>query len=752
VLALLVGLVFGIAQAGEPIENAMQMARDKLRSRPSSGDIVLIAIDDRSVTEIGSAPWDGTRLAGLIRRLDAAGARRIHLDSDLRHIGSPADATQLETALSQARAEMMLPARFAIDPVSGARSDQLPPARFARHARLVNTNLFVWWDGKVWTHPYGATVGDRLLPSLASALGGVNEGSEGLFPIDHAVDIRTIPLVSASDVLDERLRPGQIAGRDVVVARTDFASDHFIAPGHGMMPGIVFHISAAETLRAGTPVNLGWAPPIVLALLLSTAILWVRRRWVAVALIGIVAIGTLTVPVLLEQNQVHGGVMPSLAVIITAAVARLAASLRRSYQVRGTTNIVTGMPNLQALRQSDSRVGIVVAARIKNYAQITTTLPPQLEKELVEQIVARLDFGAGGSATYQADQGVFVWIADGGHVDDIIQQLEGLHALFRSPIVIGARLIDLAVTFGLDLDATRPIAQRAPSALIAADEAARDGKRWATFNPASVEDADWEMSLLGRLDQAIDNDELWVAYQPKVDCRSNGHRVVGAEALVRWTHPEKGLVSPDQFIGAAEQGGRIERLTYFVLDSALAAAAAINRGGRRFTIAVNLSVLLLSSDKLVPTVKALLRKHRLRPELLTLEVTETSTLGSGKEQIANLERLADLGVQLSIDDYGTGFSTLEYLKRVPASELKIDRSFVSVMSKSQSDRIMVNSTIQLAHSLGRKVVAEGVEDQETLDALKRMRCDMVQGYFTGRPMAYDQLLERLQPEASRHAA
>src|SRR3546814_337707 len=132
--------------------------------------------------------------------------------------------------------------------------------------------------------------------------------------------------------------------------------------------------------------------------------------------------------------------------------------------------------------------------------------------------------------------------------------------------------------------------QRVASALVAANKAARDGKRWESFNPASIEDAEWAMSLLTRLDHAIDNGELWVAYQPKVDCQTG--RIIGAEALVRWTHPEKGEVYPDQFIGAAEQGGRIGRLTFFVLDTALAAAAQANQSGHRFVVAVNLSPIM----------------------------------------------------------------------------------------------------------------------------------------------------------------
>jgi EAL domain-containing protein (putative c-di-GMP-specific phosphodiesterase class I)/CHASE2 domain-containing sensor protein len=750
-LALLIGLVFGIAQVGEPLENAMQVARNKLRSHPASGAIVLVAIDNRSLAEIGPPPWNGARLAALIRRIDAAGGRRIHLDADLGNIGSPREAARLEAALAASTAEILLPARFSIDPVSGTRSDIEPPARFARHGRMVNSNLLVNWDNAVWQHPYAARVGDRLLPSLSSVLAANGHRAEALFPIDHGIDIRSIPVVSASDILNNRVSLRQLAGKDVVIARTDFAVDHYRVPGFVPVPGILFHLVAAETLLAGQPVDLGWAVPFALAALLAFGILYCRQRSFTAGILLFATGSSIAGPLLLEMNQVHAKVVPALAVVLTAALVRLVASRRRSYQARGTTNLVTGMPNLQALRQSsDPDGGIVVSARIKNYAQITTTLPPQHEKELVEQIVSRLEFGAEGSMIYQADEGVFVWIAGEGVEEGVIQQVEGLQALFRSPIVIATRLIDVAVAFGLDRDASRPLAQRVSSALVAADEAARDGKRWASFNPASVEDADWAMSLLGRLDHAIDNGELWVAYQPKLDCRTG--RVVGAEALVRWTHPEKGQLPPDQFIGAAEQGGRIEHLTYFVLDSALAAAATVQQSDPRFTIAVNLSVLLLTSDRLVPTVETLLRKHDIAPKLLTLEVTETSTFDSAADQIANLQRLSDMGVQLSIDDYGTGFSTLEYLRRIPASEIKIDRSFIAMLNSSQSDRIMVNSTIQLAHSLGRKVVAEGVESQDIFDELKRMRCDIVQGYHTGRPVPLAELLERFRPRDAQQAA
>ena len=745
VLTILVGLFVGFFSVVEPVEIALQVARNKLNERQASGAIVLVAIDDRSIAELGPAPWDAGRLAALLERARDAGARTIHLDAPLTDDPTGPNGQRLETAIRSVSDRLTLPVRVSIDNMTQQPTEYVPAPRFARYASLVNTNLRVDWDGAIREHPYSAPPGGRPLPSLAAQLGHRQAGDGELFPIDFSTSPTSVPILSASDVLAGRVDPRSLAGNDIVIARTDLAFERFWTPGHGPLPAGMIHILAAESLLVGQPVNLGWLPPLLVGAALAALLFFNRRRSVAVSSLAIAFLGATALPLLLDKAQIHMAVLPGLCVVLIAATTRWVASLRRSYHARGTTNLITGLPNFQALRNVAASDGaILVAARIKNYAQITASLQPQHEKEMVEQIVARLGFGTDGSLIYQLDEGVFVWLATERREEAVIQQIEALHALFRSPIVVATRLIDLTVAFGLDLDSSRPLPQRVPSALVAADGAAREGKRWASFNPASLEDAEWAMSLLTRLDHAIDAEELWVAYQPKLDLKLG--KITGAEALVRWTHPEKGQVFPDQFIGAAEEGGRIERLTYFVLDRALETAASINGSGQHFQVAVNLSALLLTNNQLIDNVEALLRKHRVAPQLLTLEVTETSTMGSAEEALANLQRLADIGLTLSIDDYGTGFSTLEYLRRIPAAELKIDRSFISMLHKSQSDRIMVNSTIQLAHSLGRKVVAEGVENEEILSELRRMHCDLVQGYHIARPVPLPQLLDLLTKE------
>ncbi|MGS1017405.1 EAL domain-containing protein [Allosphingosinicella humi] len=747
VAALCVGILCGVLGALSPIEAGLHIMRNKLRGHPVSGDIVIVAIDDSSVAEFGQIPWPRSRLAQVVDRVREAGARRIYIEADVSTPASAEEDLALESALGAGKPQqMLLQHRFSIDPVSGSRLDSPPLERFARHGQAVNTNLVVLArESTIWNQPYGVAIDGHFVPSLASIFGGAVGGDGELFPIDYAIDVRSLPLISASDVLRDTWKRSEVAGKDVVIGQTSSGVAHYNAPGYAMVPGIFFHVLAAETLRTGRPVELPWPVPLVFGTVIACAFLFLRNRIVGRSVLVGGLLLVLLVPFVLEHYHIFMVGGPALALLVAAGAMRTWSSLFQSYRNRGLTNSISGLPNLNALRQ-EARLptATVIVAHVRNFVEIIATLPTDSEGELVDQIASRIGFGAAGAPIFQADEGIFIWLSDDDCEDTLIEHLDGLHALFRSPIVVATRLVDVSITFGMDRDRSRPILQRFASARIAAEEAALGGRRWLTFDPANLADAEWRISLLGRLDQAIENGEIWVAYQPKLDLATG--RIVGAEGLARWTHPEKGEISPNQFIPAAEQSERIETLTRFVLDAAVGAAAAITKRHRPFGIAVNLSARLLGRPDLMPMVQSVLAKHRFPPTLLTLEVTETAAMASPEASLENLQALAMLGVQLSIDDYGTGFSTLEYLRKVPAVEIKIDRSFISMLDKSQNDRIMVNSTIQLAHSLGRKTVAEGVENAATYDELSRMGCDFVQGYYTGRPMPLTALFTILNEE------
>jgi len=421
----------------------------------------------------------------------------------------------------------------------------------------------------------------------------------------------------------------------------------------------------------------------------------------------------------------------------------------KRYRARGFVNTLSNLPNLNALRANkDGRKQALVAARLMNYEEILATLPRNRERQLIDQIVSRLKVGSPNRVLFQGDAGIFAWFEDprqpfGNH-------LEALYALFRNPARIDGLSVDLTIAFGVEVGSGRSIENRLASALVAADEAAHDGLKWKYHDPESLENASWKLSMLSQLDEAIDRDEVWVAYQPKLDLATK--TIVGAEALARWTHPEKGPIAASEFVAAAEQNNRIGKLTDFVLEKAIAAAAQINKRGNHFSMAVNLSARLLTDKGFTLRLAAQLARHGLPPDQLTLELTETAALTGSGEGLEMISRLRDLGVNISIDDYGTGLSTLDYLKKIPANEIKIDQSFVKGMVDNRSDRLMVQSTIGLAHSLGRRVVAEGVEHRDILDLLIGMGCDIAQGFVVGRPMSLDSLTKRLTSDRKRTAA
>jgi EAL domain-containing protein (putative c-di-GMP-specific phosphodiesterase class I) len=420
----------------------------------------------------------------------------------------------------------------------------------------------------------------------------------------------------------------------------------------------------------------------------------------------------------------------------------------RGYKALGLVNPISNLPNLNALRANrEGREQALIAARILNYEEIVATLPQQSEAQLIDQIVARLRVGSPNRTLYQGDAGIFAWFAD--PTEPFGNHLEALHTLFRNPARLTDISIDLSIAFGVEVGSGRSIANRLASALVAADDAAHDGLKWKYHDPETLENASWRLSMLSQLDEAIDRGEVWVAYQPKLELGSR--RIIGAEALARWTHPEKGPIAASEFVAAAEQSNRIGKLTDFVLEQAVAAAAQINKRGIEFEVAVNLSARLLTDKGFTLRLSALLARHHLLPEHLTLELTETAAL-TGGEGLDMITRLRDLGINIAIDDYGTGLSTLDYLKKIPANEIKIDQSFVKGIADNRSDRLMVQSTIGLAHSLGRKVVAEGVEHREILDVLLEMNCDIAQGFAIGRPMSLDGLVKRLATDRKRGAA
>jgi diguanylate cyclase (GGDEF)-like protein len=307
---------------------------------------------------------------------------------------------------------------------------------------------------------------------------------------------------------------------------------------------------------------------------------------------------------------------------------------------------------------------------------------------------------------------------------------------------IGASLgIALAPEHGSDVET---LLRRADVALYAAKLARLD---YVVYAPEHDQFSPLRLTLMAELRRAIADNALTLNFQPKVDLASG--RVQGLEALVRWVHPGHGFIPPDQFIPMAEETGTIKLLTRWVLNAAAAQAASLRREGFDLNMAVNLSAHDLLDPLLPERVMELLAHWKLEPSSLTLEVTESAMMEDPQQALAVITRLSGAGVSFAIDDFGTGYSSLGYLKQLPVHEVKIDRSFVMDMADDASNAMIVHSIVELAHNLGLKVVAEGVENAAGWELLHKLACDTAQGYYMSRPLAADALSAWLHESAWR---
>jgi diguanylate cyclase (GGDEF)-like protein len=428
------------------------------------------------------------------------------------------------------------------------------------------------------------------------------------------------------------------------------------------------------------------------------------------------------------------------------------AAVRRQLQ-RATTrleyleyhDVVTNLPNASflnerlahALRQAErnNHQGALLVLRIERFRTLNETLGDQLFAVLLMQFgrSVRETLDAANTVSFLRANEFAVLLPVVRSPEAAVEVIHEITKALERPFMIGDLKLELQVSFGVALfpDHATSADLLVRKARVALSAARKSHSPFAFFSAQQAERSGRQLTLASDLRRAILENQLFLLYQPKIDLST--FRVTGVEALVRWKHPQQGILTPEHFIPLAEETGFIMPLTLWVLNEACRQCRTWNDASVRLTMAVNLSPWNLQNSALAEQIKGLLASSGVPADQLELEITESAIMANPQQAAQILGGLRAMGIRLVIDDFGTGYSSLAHLQKFPVDVVKIDKSFVMQLATAAQDAVIVRSIIYLAHNLELKVVAEGVENRETIRLLAKMGCDMAQGHYISHP-------------------
>ncbi|QBM76663.1 EAL domain-containing protein [Sphingomonas sp. AAP5] len=744
-VSVLIGTLLALLPIGDALDRAISPARFAVVHRAASGKLLVVEMDAKSAMAIKRWPWSRAHYSAVVDHLRHAGATSILFDVDFSSASDPAGDAAFAAALARADGMVTLPTfGQSADLLDQRTIDALPIPLFRPNVALASVSIRPDRDGQVRSMPFGTITAGTPRPSISAYIAQRSGTADTGFPIDMSIDPATIPRLSFIDVRNGKFDPALVRGRSILIGATAIEmGDRYGTPLWGVIPGVFIQALGSETLLRGVPVAGEPIVPLVLALV--AILLIVRTRGIAILPAMLGAHVVLAGLVLIAQHALLI-VYPLAAGLGMIAVAGLACGVRDvagRFRLQRTIDEATGLPNgrsLVAERQGGATCTLVVT-QFNNYDSLLAVLGPRGGADVVLRIADRLALVAQDARVYRtADRHLAFVLPQDQVIEDT---LDGLRAIMLQPVEVAGRRVDVVIALGLASGAGDTLERLLVDAAMAADEALQAGNFW---HRSVADDGNLErsISLMGELDAALAADQIDVYYQPKYDLRKR--RITSTEALVRWRHPERGFVGPDVFIPLAEKTNRIAPLTLHVLRRVVHDVADWRVLHGSVTAAVNISANLLSDTAFNAQVENILLTSGVPSTALVFEVTESAAMSDPTSAIAALNRYREIGVAVSMDDYGTGQSTLTYLKQLPLNELKIDRSFVQHAHVNRADSVLVRSTIELAHELGLKVVAEGVEDRACLDFLAACGCDLIQGYFISRPLPLGEFVTLLSEE------
>jgi EAL domain-containing protein (putative c-di-GMP-specific phosphodiesterase class I) len=735
-VAMVAALLVSIPNLLQPFDIVQWTLQAKLGHNAPSGEIVFVEVPD----DVLEDPAKRDRLRRSLASLEKAGAQSIFLDL-ARPYKDDSGPYELDWGASSSKTPIISVGRLFVDrntskivfPDEGAES----PLQ-----RVVATHKSDFM-GFVWRVPARAELEGKEYTSFASRLAG-NDGDrqaveDGWIEVDYRFDAADIPVLRTQGLDEALTREGYAVGKSFVFGYAPYSTgDTIRLPGSNASPSSYVDIFAAETIRKGGVFLVGpsfesYLPLLVLSGFLLSIVAFFGRTLRTAGYILVIAcyLAAIMGPVMLPFRTGIGSGVFFLCVYAMQCVI---------YRWRSTLALQsedTGLPTLLRLEQDIAAlpVGVrkvLIVAKLHNFSEVMATIPASAKKDYFSAIVKRLRVADTSLVIYSNGADHLFWLQDFESQETTKAHLMALLAIFKNPLRLNDKAIDVSMTCAVDFSFAGEGHRRISLAEALTDKTSLSAKPILFGDEPDGIDEEWRVSLQSKIDAALSAGEIFPVFQPQVDLQTGA--IVGFEGLLRWKDRERGLISPSYFVEQCEQVGRMEKLQEFMLRECVRRFQASSAMRIDAWLSINVSATLLSDTWLPELVVQVLDETGFPSNRLVLEITETARIQDHDTASAILAALSKMGVELSLDDFGTGTAGLENFYRLPFSELKIDRLFINVLSKSDKAQVIVQSAITIGNSLGIRVIAEGIEDQETREILARMGCRIGQGYLFSKPL------------------
>jgi EAL domain-containing protein (putative c-di-GMP-specific phosphodiesterase class I)/CHASE2 domain-containing sensor protein len=733
-IAVLVGAIAGLIELPLPLEDAYRSARAVLRAHDARDDIVVVAIDDSTMNEFNWEAPTRSQDAAVLNRLFGLGASRVVFDRAFPSITEDDEA--FAEALRSFKGKVWLGGTPQIDTGLQQHDGLLPTPELREEALLASMEGQKAPFGLAIRFPTSSRIAGKDVPSISALLASYR-GEKMWYRPDWALRPGTIPTLSYAEVFFERVPASAVSGKQMVIAQTHAKSqDLHRLPLGDQIPGVYFHVMGAHTLKDGAPLDLGWYP----ALLAALAIILVQARkvhpsrsltWTAVAALALA-------PLILDRVGIIIEIFPALIALILA-VRGLNKVAVRKYE--DATSLVRLEAATRGGTAPQSDVYALKLLNVLDHSESEASTSALKFMERVARFLAQADPTIAIDTEFAVQMHTLVWCAPALSESEIEEHCRGILALVRNALNQDRHGTKLRATLGVDVNYHTVIKTRISNAILASENCTPESGFFCISDKDHVRKVARRRQLCTELEMAIENKQIDLGYQPKVNLRTG--KIVGVEALLRWHHPQFGQIAAQEAVRIAEDYDLIDDLTFYVVDRAMHDLRNLLRTYPDFKVAINFCPKTLLRADLVEGVALILSKYDVKARSLIIEITESTILDVGRTR-ATISDFITIGSQISVDDFGTGYSNLDYIRQIPSAELKIDRRFVANLGTSANGDELVRGTIELAHSVSKDVVAEGVERKETADRLRALGCDMAQGYFFSRAISARALAKLLR--------